>query len=147
MKKRNVGPGKAFTFHGSFESLILARRKERATPGSFIIERDGRYYVLKAKKVKSNPVKRAESNPHRRRSNSRAVPRRARVQSRKTHGKRNPGLTKIYGKVLRIEAQKTGKHQCDAECKKFGHKYYHDFKVGPVMYGLPDGRSLLIKKG
>ena len=60
--------------------------------------------------------------------------------------KRNPGqATKIYGKVLRIEAQKTGKHHCDAECKRCGHRYYHDFRVKASMYGLPDG-SILIKK-
>jgi hypothetical protein len=54
------------------------------------------------------------------------------------------GKTKIYGKVLRIEAQKTGRHFCDAECKRAGHKYYHDFRVKPTMYGLPNG-DILIK--
>lgn len=58
---------------------------------------------------------------------------------------RNPPLTRIYGKVLRVEAQKTGKHVCDSGCKKAGHRYFHVFKVSPSMYGLPDG-SLLIKK-
>lgn len=59
--------------------------------------------------------------------------------------RKNPiGNVVIYGKVLRIEAQKTQPHKCDDECKKFKHRYYHDFKIGPVMYGLPDG-TLLIK--
>jgi hypothetical protein len=108
----NPGRGKAFTFYGSYSSLILARRQERKIPGSFIHQKDGRYYVLKPKRIGA---------------------------------KLNPGqITKIYGKVLRIEAQKTGKHQCDAECKRCGHRYYHDFRVKPSMYGLPDG-SILIK--
>jgi hypothetical protein len=115
--KHNAGRGKAFTFHGSYSSLILARRQERKTPGSFIHEKNGRYYVLKPRRIKN--VKKSM--------------------------RRNPGhATKIYGKVLRIEAQKTGRHHCDAECKRCGHRYYHDFRVKPVMYGLSDG-SILIK--
>lgn len=110
--KNPGGRGRKFLFHGSYTSLILARRKERSLPGGFILKRDGRYYVMSSYPRK-NPVRKSR-------------------------------LTKIYGRVLRIEAQKTGKHQCDAECKRLGHRYYHDFKVGPVMYGLPDG-SLLIK--
>lgn len=56
----------------------------------------------------------------------------------------NPKATLIYGKVNRIIATKTQKHICDAECKKHGHRYYHDFSSQAQMYGLPDG-SLLIK--
>lgn len=52
--------------------------------------------------------------------------------------------TVIYGRVLRIEAKKTQKHICDDECKKFNHSYFHDFKPGAVMYGLPNG-DILIK--
>lgn len=56
----------------------------------------------------------------------------------------NPKPVLIYGKVQRIEAVKTQKHICDAECKAHGHRYFHEFSSNPKMYGLPDG-SLLIK--
>lgn len=52
-RKSNPGYGKAFTFHGSFVSLILARRREREIPGSFIHQHKGRYYVLKPKRIKN----------------------------------------------------------------------------------------------
>lgn len=62
----------------------------------------------------------------------------------------NPPLKKkpvvIYGRVLRIEAMKTQKHICDADCKRCGHCYFHDFKSGAVMYGLSNG-DILISKG
>ena len=51
--RANAARGKAFTFHGSFASKILAARRERATPGSFVYEKDGRYYVLKPKKIRA----------------------------------------------------------------------------------------------
>lgn len=68
------------------------------------------------------------------------------VPRRTSKGMRtNPGKpVMIYGKVLRIEAQKTQNHICDAECKKFNHRYFHDFTSSPKMYGLPDG-SILIR--
>lgn len=56
----------------------------------------------------------------------------------------NPRGVKIYGKLIRIEAQKTQLHICDAECKAINHRYYHTFKPGSSVYGMPDG-SLLIK--
>jgi len=59
-------------------------------------------------------------------------------------GGKNPKHVLIYGQVNRIIATKTQEHICDAECKRHGHRYYHDFSSKPQMYGLPDG-SLLIK--
>ena len=118
MRKKNAGTGQRFTFHGSFQSLILARRRERAIPGSFIRKGGvtGRYYVMKPRKVS------AAKNPKK--------------------------LVRIYGRVLRIEAQKTGKHRCDAECKKCGHRYFHDFKGGkPKMLGLSPGEVFKVPAG
>lgn len=58
----------------------------------------------------------------------------------------NPkGLTKIYGRVLRVEAQKTGIHRCDAACKKAQHRYFHNFSTKPALYGTPDRKMLIIK--
>jgi hypothetical protein len=76
-KRKNPGTGKAFTFHGSFKSKILAARREREIPGSFIQEKDGRYYVLKPKRIRSK----VSTNPKR-------------------------GVL-IYGRVLKVFAQKT----------------------------------------
>jgi hypothetical protein len=56
----------------------------------------------------------------------------------------NPKGVKIYGRVIRVEAQKTQKHICDAACKKASHCYYHEFQPGAAIYGMPDG-SLVIK--
>ena len=58
----------------------------------------------------------------------------------------NPRGTTIYGRLMRIEAQKTQKHNCDAACKEADHMYYHDFKRGTKVIGMPDG-SLIMRKG
>jgi len=121
----NAGTGKAFTFHGSFTSLILARKKERSVPGSFIQEKDGRYYVLKPKKIPTATFyepRNARKNPK--------IPR---------------GAIRIYGRCLRIEAVKLQPHTYGGKETAAGQKYYHDFTTkNAVIYGLPDG-SLLIK--
>lgn len=49
--------GKAFYFLGSYQSKILAAKQERKHPGSFIHPANGRYYVLKPKKI-MNPRER-----------------------------------------------------------------------------------------
>ncbi len=79
-------------------------------------------------------------NPHARRKGhmrKRVIRRRMVRRVRRNPGA--PGGVVIYHKVLRIEAQKGPGHRCDAECKKFGHRYFHDFKTKPMMLGLPNG--------
>lgn len=57
-------------------------------------------------------------------------------------------VARIYGRVLRIEAQKVGPHgNCDAECKRCKHKYFHDFKPGAKMLGLRPGQVIKIPAG
>ena len=51
--------------------------------------------------------------------------------------------TLIYAQVNRIIATKKQKHICDAECKRHGHRYFHDFTSSPKMYGLPNGDLLI----
>jgi hypothetical protein len=55
MAEKPFGVGKSFYFLGSFTSKLAAARKEAQHPGSFIHVHKGRYYVLKPKKIKSNP--------------------------------------------------------------------------------------------
>lgn len=57
--KDKPGIGKAFYFFGSFTSKLAAKKKEAKIPGSFIHESGGRYYVLKPKKIRSNPKAKA----------------------------------------------------------------------------------------
>lgn len=66
------------------------------------------------------------------------------IRKKKLAQQTNPKPVIIYGKVTRIEAQKTQKHICDDGCKRVNHRYFHNFTSSPTMYGLPDG-SLLIK--
>lgn len=58
-------------------------------------------------------------------------------------------VVKIYGRVLRVEAQKTGAHQCDAECRRCDHKYFHDFRLptGVKMLGLSPGQVFRVPAG
>lgn len=55
----------------------------------------------------------------------------------------NPKRVLIYGNVQTIYAQKTQDHICDDDCKKHGHRYYHEFHSKPKMYGLPNGDLLI----
>jgi hypothetical protein len=114
---KNPGIGRAFYFLGSYTSKILAAKAERQHPGSFIHFTNGRWYVLKPKKILSNPGGRKK-------------------------------LVVIYKRVLSIQAQKIGFHRhCDAECKRVGHKYIHDFKPGAKLLGIPDGSFLMLSDG
>ena len=52
----------------------------------------------------------------------------------------------IYGRLLRIEAQKGPGHVCDAKCKAAGHRYFHDFSKHAHVYGMPDGSLKIVDK-
>jgi len=52
----------------------------------------------------------------------------------------------IYGRLLRIEAQKGPGHVCDAKCKAAGHRYYHDFSKHAHVYGMPDGSLKIVDR-
>lgn len=56
---------------------------------------------------------------------------------------------RIYGRVLRIEAQKTDAHGgCDKECRQCNHKYVHDFKTKTArMIGLSPGQVFVVPPG
>jgi len=56
---------------------------------------------------------------------------------------KNPQATMIYGRILEIRAQKTQPHQCDAECKRAGHRYFHPFTSNAQIYGLANGDLLI----
>lgn len=45
----------------------------------------------------------------------------------------------IYSRLVAIEAQKGGKHFCDAKCKRYRHMFRHDFDGAAQIWGLPDG--------
>jgi hypothetical protein len=114
---KNPGLGRAFYFLGSYTSKIMAAKQEREHPGSFLHFKNGRWYVLKPRKIISNP-----------------------------RGRKR--LVTIYKRVLSIQAQKIGFHRhCDAECKRAGHKYIHDFKPGAKLLGIPDGSFLMLANG
>lgn len=55
-------------------------------------------------------------------------------------------VSTIYGQIIAIQAKKTGKHRCDAECKRFGHQYEHRFKTGAKVYGLSNGDVLISRR-
>lgn len=56
--------------------------------------------------------------------------------------KSNPHMVKIYDKITRIEGQK------GSDSKFPGERFYHNFsKPYPAMYGTPDRKTLIIKKG
>jgi hypothetical protein len=124
VRKNSTIRGKAFTFHGSFTSKLAARKKESKIPGSFIFEKDGRFYVIKPKRISSARNVSSGTKTKSRRKRQTPSP--------------NPGV-KIYESITRIEGTKGSDSQYP------GEKFFHNFKRPyPRMYGLKDG-SLLIR--
>jgi hypothetical protein len=71
-------------------------------------------------------------------------------QTRRGRMRRNPydpRLVEIYGRLLRIEAQKTQAHACDPDCAKVEHKYYHPFKPGAHIFGVDEPGMYKLDKG
>ena len=90
------------------------------------------------------------ANPHRRKTRkyggmaSRGNP------GKSTRVKDGKKVAHIYSRVLRIEAQKGKPHgNCDIECKKCGHKYFHDFRSAKKikMIGLHPGQVFRVPRG
>lgn len=127
-----------YTFHGKFKSKILAARKEREIPGSFILRKGEYYFVLKPKRnpfrLGSRRVRPVKSMRSPIRGRRKVTYRKKSVALRHT----NPG-TLIYSHITRIEGTK-GKGSAFPG-QKFFHKFHRPY---PAMYGLKDG-SLLIK--
>jgi hypothetical protein len=123
MAAKSSGIGKTVTFHGKFRSKILAARKERDTPGSFIYKKGSYYFVLRPKDVGTKRHHRTvvhASNPKNRSSRKRVL---------------------IYEKITRIEGTKGKDSNFPLE------KFFHNFrKPYPKMYGLPDGSLLISSK-
>lgn len=75
---------------------------------------------------------------------------RRRNPGKSTRGKQGKKVAHIYSRVLRIEAQKGKPHgNCDIECKKCGHKYFHDFRSAKKikMIGLHPGQVFKVPAG
>jgi|SRR5215467_14867041 len=95
--------------------------------------------------VSNSPVRSSRNPGEKTRKSNKTVAKTESLGTGRGKSLRNPNKpVLIYGNVQRIYATKTQNHICDADCKAHGHRYYHDFKSKPKMYGLPDG-SLLIK--
>ncbi len=58
----------------------------------------------------------------------------------------NALVSRRYGRVKEIQAQKTHKHRCDAGCKEMQHKYYHPFEEPNMLYQLRDGSLLVVSR-
>lgn len=58
-------------------------------------------------------------------------------------------VTEVYPKVDSVSATKRPDHQhCDADCRRNGHRYIHEFaSPAPRLLGLPDGSLLVLPDG
>lgn len=122
------------------------KNKRRKNPGAkwhsrqaLDYERSAKKYLEKSKTEPSEKERKIAFNTHRVQEHIAQTHRYSAKKSRE-FGINPRGITKIYDKTLRIEAQKgNGSHYK-------GEKFYHDFKgkSEASIFGLPDG-SLLIK--
>lgn len=58
----------------------------------------------------------------------------------------NAPVTRRYGRVKEIQAQKTQRHKCDPGCREMQHQYYHPFTEPNEMVQLRDGSLLVISR-
>ena len=57
-------------------------------------------------------------------------------------------LTEIYPKIISMRCQKRSTHlNCDAECRRNGHRYEHSFTSPACLIGLPNKTTLLLPDG
>ena len=124
-----------------FDCRIISVRKKNNTTFHVVFEEwDARENPFRLGQRRVYPVKGKRKPRYRGASETR---RKTYTTKRTAVLASNPKRTCIYGRVIRIDAQKTQKHLCDTACKRYGHKYTHGFKSGAKMYGLPNGDILI----
>ena len=57
-------------------------------------------------------------------------------------------VREIYPQIISIRAMKRPTHRnCDADCRRNGHKYEHQFESPARLLGLPDHTRLVLPDG
>jgi len=143
MSRKSIDPNK-YWYDKGFDDAVLGIRPRNRMKRYIQGYRDGKHYTdTREKYGMKNPITREQIT---------ATQKKRYAKRRKYTGatapepaKKNPPAQMIYGRVLEVKAQKTQDHKCDAECKRYGHRYVHKFNSPAQIYGLPNGDVLITR--